>query len=289
MLAALLAFAGPVHPEVIMLENGTIFLGKVVSLNSVSTVINQFGKDNTVPTTAILSNMKDVSSLKKTAVSIVLKDDTTITGTIENFDDEIGVLANIGFGTLTIPVSSIKTMYSGAQRQHYLGSPRKFGGTLGLQKVTGEFAGDFSLFPRICLYGEFMIPGVRGLFAGIDLSFRAMAYAGSDELDYRTFSLRPYLVYSFLGFRAQSGFFSRTVPFVSLHLGVAYSTLEDNRPFATANIVNELNPEGALRFGFDIDLNRNLGLRIAAEYAVILQDGGSYGDLSFMLGLHYGL
>lgn len=289
IIAILFACTITASAEVVLVRDGTLYLGKVTSIDATHMVMDCFGKQEKIPTGTILSNLKDVSALKNSRNTIVLKDDTHLSGTIENFDDEIGVLINIGFGTLTIPVNSIKTIYNAAQRKYHLGATFKFGGTISLQKVTGDLQDDFSLFPRFSLYAEFMLRGARGLFAGVDFSFRAMGNAASGDLSYRTFSLRPYLMLSWLDFRKMAGLFSRMTPYVSLHAGAAYTTLEDRRSYVTSNIINELNIEGALGLGFDIRLNGTLSLRLGAEYARVFQKNSSYADLSFMLGVNYGL
>jgi len=66
---------------------------------------------------------KRLDNIKKLYIAIQLKDGSIIKGTIQNYDEEIGVLINTGLGQNTIPVSSIKEIYNPTIRELY--NPQK--------------------------------------------------------------------------------------------------------------------------------------------------------------------
>lgn len=274
--------------DVVVKENGSIYLGRITNINSSEITIDSFGSSVVLPVNTVKANYKDVSELGKTKVNIILKDESVINGTIDNYDDEIGILLGIGFGTLTIPVSSVKEIKDPVVEKKYYGYSAKVGGGFGMYFVTGDLADSYSSSFAGNVYSEFMIPAIRGLFVGVDFSYRHVKYKEDNKMKYDIFSLKPYIMYSFLDFKNALSLFSRITPFVSLYAGAAYTSLEDKRDYVKNKNSSELDPEIGGALGFDVYIAGNVSFRASGCYSMILQKNKSFNAAAMSAGANYG-
>lgn len=289
LLAATLIFLSSLSwADALIQEDGSVFLGRVTSVTGESVTVNSFGIDQVIPTRSIAENHKSLAPLKTRRVSIRLKDQAEIEGTIDDYDDEIGLLLNIGFGSITIPVASISGISDPAMAKRHSGTPRKLGLGISGYQVFGGLADDYAMSFSVSAFAEFMVPALRGFFLGGDLTYRNMQYEADSDMYYTQFALKPYLMYSFLDFKKFTGAFERLTPFVALYCGPAYTTLKDDRPFVKEDQKAELNLEAKASLGMDIQITDRFSLRMSGGYSMIFQKSKSFNSADAGLALSYG-
>lgn len=277
----------PLHADVVIIDDGAIYLGKVKSVDSQVMVFESFGKDINLSTAKVLKNHKSLDDISAKKISILLKDGSTISGKIDNFDDEIGIFLNIGFGNITIPVGAVNEIRDPEIRKSYFGNDYKFGASAGWYYMTGSLAESYGSTFTANLYAEKMTP-VRGLAGGIDISYNLMNFTKDDKMNYQMFALKPYLMYVFLDFKKTVSFLDKINPFVALYAGVAYVSLEDKRDYAKASNLSEIDPDFMAAAGIDYPLTGNLSIRASGGYRLVLQSNVIFQNITASLGANYG-
>ena len=109
--------------DIVWLKDGGICLGEIEIVDPTGITIKTFGETKKILQSEIVKSEKRLDNIKKLYIAIQLKDGSIIKGTIQNYDEEIGVLINTGLGQNTIPVSSIKEIYNPTIRELY--NPQK--------------------------------------------------------------------------------------------------------------------------------------------------------------------
>ncbi len=287
LLSALVLFLSTnAMADVIMLHDGNIYLGKITSTDSSGIVIETFGQTLTISQSDILKSEKNFDSFKDVTTDITLKDGSIIKGKIQNYDEEIGIFVNIDFGTITLPVESIKEITNNILKIKNNGYNYLTGLTIGYYQPmggTGKFSGSYLTTAFI----EKNTSLVRGLYAGGDFSYIDMQHENS-SLDYSMLMLEPYLSYNFFTFKNSSSFLHRLIPFVRIGGGLSYIMLKDNRPTAVTESSSELNPFISAGAGFDMEIIPSLLLRTSACWYIVPQSSETFQASAISIGAVYG-
>ena len=274
--------------DVIVREDGTVYLGKVDSVTAESVSVNTFGSMIAMPTKRVAENHKTLDPFKSRRVSVSLKSGSEIAGTIDDYDDEIGLLLNIGFGTITIPVTSVSGVYDPAMEKAYSGFHHKIGAGVSGYTPLGSASGNYDNSSEISLFGEYMVPFARGLFAGADFTYRNIGYSASSDITYRQFALKPYLMYSFLDFKKITPLFSRLTPFAAAYAGPCYTSMNDDRPYVKESSRGEINLEAKGAVGCDILLGESFMLRLSGGYTTVFQKSEQFRLAGIGLSASFG-
>jgi len=281
------SFSSFAAADVIMLHDGNIYLGTISKTDSSGIVIETFGQTLTISQSDILKSEKNFDSFKDVTTDITLKDGSIIKGKIQNYDEEVGLFVNINFGTITLPVESVKEISNGEQKIKNNGYNYLAGLTLGYYQPLGgdgKFSGSF----LTTAFLEKDSTLFRGLFIGAGLSYFDMNHENSD-LIYSMFILKPYLSYKFLTFRKSSNILiNRFIPFSRVGCGFSYIKLKDGRPNADSSSSIELNPVISAGAGFDVVITKNVIFRLAADWAIVPQSSEMFQAASLNFGAVYG-
>ena len=185
MLILLLFFIFTVpylYADVIRMQDGHIYLGKAGDSDAFGFSLETFGENKKINHSDVLMKEKDLSALKMQQVEIVLKDGSVIRGKIQDYDEEIGLLLNIDFGALTLPVQNVRAIWDDSQRNFYKGNIFHIGLMGGYYTTIGSFNKDFGNSFNATIFGEFQIPLLRGLYAGVDASYFFLDYKTNANL-----------------------------------------------------------------------------------------------------------
>jgi hypothetical protein len=278
-----------IKADVIRLHDGRIYLGKVSNADASGITVDSFGTPVKLSPSDILLNEKDLASLKGQFVEVRLKDGSVLRGKIQNYDDEIGALLNIDFGTITLPPKSIERIVDPVQLKKFAGYPFLLGVTGGYYIPVGKTADNFKNSWRGDLFAEFATGLMDNLYAGIDAGYISTSYKNNSKLSYVIYPIYPYLVLRYHGFRNSSAFLSRFTPFVSVGAGVAYVDLTDKRPEAFKKNQSELDPLLSGYVGIDMNIISSVSIRIKAGGEWIHQKNDPFTTAAFSAGITYGL
>lgn len=268
------------YSEVIRLQNGEIYFGKVVSADSDGITVESFGKTIKLPQKDILRTDKDMSSIKNQQLEIILKDDSRLKGKIQNYDDDIGILLNIEFGSLTLPVQSVREISDAAQKKYYSGAPFHVGIAGGYYFLFGDVASRFGSSYSLNLFSEFNLNYVRGLFAGGEIGTTFVDYKSDSQTKYNLFSFQPYLMYRFLFLRTSDSFVRIFVPFVAAGAGTAYLVKETG-----VTQKSEIDLIYNVKAGVDAQITSNLWLRFYTGWESVPQKKDSFNKIVLNAGL----
>jgi small nuclear ribonucleoprotein (snRNP)-like protein len=273
--------------DVIRLQNGDVYLGKITNTDSEGVNLESFGRNIKVSHKDILRTEKDMSLLKNQDVEIILKDESNIRGKIQNFDDEVGVLVNIDFGSLTLPAKSIKSITEPSQKEYYAGKPFVIGISGGYYMVNGPLKKNFNDNMLFTIYGEANTDLIRGLFAGVELNYMLMDNKFNSNLKYNIYNSNFYASYRFFNFRTSSGFIRNFVPYGSFGIGLSYVAANDSRSNVPRKKSSEMDLNYKASLGFDYFLTKSVSLRVSSSWQSILQDKNNFNMLMFNIGAGY--
>jgi hypothetical protein len=223
-------------------------------------------------------------------LEVHLKDGSTIRGRIKDYDQEIGLLVDIDFGSLTIPFESVRTIEDPRQRKRFTGSLLQAGLAAGyFWPVNGgplEVA--FASSGSISLFAEINLLFVRGLHAGVEVSQFFMNTPSSADLAYGISTLTASAVYKMFMFRTSSmAYVNRLVPWVSTGGGVAYISVRDGRSNALQSSYGEMDPAWCMGFGLDFAAQEWLAVRLGFRWLAVKQKGGLLHMPAIGLGATY--
>lgn len=272
--------------DVIMLHDGSIYLGKIIRTDSNGIVIETFGQNLIISLNDILKSEENIDNFKDTITDITLKDGSIIVGKIQNYDEEVGLFVNIDFGTITLPVESIKKITNRIQKIKYNGYHYLTGLTIGYYQPiagSGKFSGTY-LLTAFVEKNTFLL---RGLYVGGDFSYLDMQHENS-SLNYSMLMLEPYLAYNFFTFKNSSSFLNRFIPFVRVGGGLSYIMLKDNRPNSVTDSSSELNPLISAGAGFDVEIISAILLRTSACWYIVPQSPETFHMSAISIGVVYG-
>jgi len=289
LLALLIIYPAGVslNADVIRLNDGRIFIGKIISSDSRGLTFEMSGERKTVDQSSVLKTEPDFASLQNQSVEVVLKDGSVIKGKITDYDEEIGLLIDIEFGSLTVPQVSMKVIEDPVQRNYYNGYPVNIGISGGYYFSPGGLGADFENSFAISAFGEFKTSLMRGLFAGIGLSYYFVDYTASGDLSYRIVSAVPYAMYRILVFRSAKSFIRNFVPHVSLGTGISYVAVHDNRAGADPENFGEMNLTFVPGAGIDYYVTSHFLVRLKGEWVLIAQKSSALNLVNINLGGAY--
>ncbi len=273
--------------DVIRMQSGDVYLGKITSTDSEGMSIESFGQTIKVLQKDLLSSEKDLATLKKEQSEIKLKDGSIIRGKIENYDEEVGVLVNIEFGALTLPVQSIQEIYNPVQKKFYSGNPIQIGIGLGYYLPAGKLKDTFNPGYNFSLFAEFNSNLMRGLFIGGDLSYFPLDYKNSSQVNYSIFTFQPYFMYRFLFLRKATSSLRNFVPFASAGFGAGYVLLKNKRSGAAAPERSEMDLAYLARIGCDYQVTDHIIIRIYGGWQTIAQKSDSLNMMLINGGILY--
>lgn len=275
--------------DVIIIKDGSIFLGQIKSADSKGVVIESFGKDTTISQSKIVKSSKDVRDIAGTPVEVLLKDGSIMKGEIQNYDDEIGLLIKADFGILTLKADRIVSIYNSVQKKLYYGPTAHFGITSGMYFPVGGFKKDFMNQPFISLFTEINSGFARGLFVGADFGYLFLRYKPDRNVHYDSFSLKAYAQYRFLDFRTLKSAGRIFVPFVSAGAGMIYITRKDERLLTLLTFTNkrknEINALYNASLGLDLCATDNFIIRIHGGWLGFQQKSSLLNSFTAGLGL----
>jgi hypothetical protein len=286
-ISILVCMPAMLFADVIRLQNGQIFLGKVIRADSQGIVIESFGEQRGLSQADILKNEKDLTTLKTEHSDIYLKDGSVLKGKIENYDEEVGVLVNIDFGSVTLPVKSIKEINNSTQKKYYNGNPVQIGAGGGYYAPAGKMKNTYDAGYNYSIFAEFNSGLTRGLFIGGDLSYFPVDYKDNSKVSYNIFTLQPYLIYHFLFLRSGTSFIKDFVPFVTAGCGVAYVLMKDKRANTSAPEKSELDFAYSAKIGCDYQVTEKIILRVFGGWQTISQKSDSFNAMLINAGVLY--
>jgi hypothetical protein len=273
--------------DVIRLQNGQIFLGRIIKADSNGIVTESFGEQREFSQADILKNEKDLSTLKTQHCDIYLKDGSVLKGKVENYDEEVGILINIDFGAVTFPIKSIKEINDPAQKKYYSGNPMQIGVGGGYFMPNGKLKDKYKTGYNFSVFGEFNSNLVRGLFIGGDLTYFPIDYKDSSKVNYDIFTLQPYAMYRFLFLRSSSTFIRNFVPFVSVGFGLGYVVLKDKRDNSSSSEKSEIDFAYHAKIGCDYQIIDNITVRVFGGWQTITQKSDSLNMMLINGGVLY--
>ena len=274
--------------DVIIIKDGSIFLGQIKSADSKGVVIESFGKNTTISQSKIVKSSKDVRDIAGTPVEVLMKDGSVMKGEILNYDDEIGLLIKADFGTLTLKADRIVSIYNRVEKKLYYGPTAHFGITSGMYFPMGGFKKDFMNQPFISLFTEINSGFARGLFFGADLGYLFLRYKTDRDIHYNSFALKAYAQYRFLDFRNLKSAGRIFVPFVSAGAGIIYITRKDERLMTLLTFTNkrknEINALYNITLGLDLCATDNFIIRIQGGWLGFQQKSSVLNSFTAGLG-----
>jgi len=259
--------------DVVFRNDGSVILGSLVEAQGSELVYDSMGTRITVPTRSILRTANDLTSLGDQAYDVTLADGTVFTGTIVDFDPEIGLFLNLSIGSLTLPSSGVKSIVDRQARRLWAGSD-----------LTFSAAGFYTWFPDNAFFGSSFSASLgasarlawRGWTAGLSLDWCPLEYAASSSVSYTLYSAIARLGYRVLDFRRSKSFLSLLSPYASLGAGPAYISVADSREGAVSSSYGSIAPQGQAELGFDISPIPSLSIRASGKASLILQAGSPF-------------
>lgn len=258
--------------DIIVLKDGSIHLGDIKSADKDGIVIESFGRAVRFSQQDIAKSGKSIKDLSMGPAEVVLKDGSVMKGSIQNYDNDVGLLLKTEFGVLTMPAAGIRSVHDGKQKRLYRGPFIVIGTGMGVYYPVGAFSERFKIQPTLSLFTEINAGFLRGLYFGIDTGYMFLDYRTDGAIRYDAASLRVYALYRWLDFRTYSSaarFFS---PFVSIGGGIVYIARRDSRQLSfSASRKNELDAGYTVAGGVDVFATESFIIRIQASWFAVQQ------------------
>jgi small nuclear ribonucleoprotein (snRNP)-like protein len=275
--------AAAVHADVIRLKSGRILIGKVVSLDAGKVNIEAFGEKVQVPATEIVRTEKTMDALKDQAVEITLKDKTVIQGKVKNYDDDIGFLIEIDFGTITVPLENVIAIKDTQQERNYVAHFTQLGVVGGAYFTVGDLSSTFGNNFTASVFQEFNLGFVfEGLFAGYVISYQNLYCISSPSYSYLLFNINASAIYRMLFLRRETSFLRNFVPYIGIGFGAAVPVMTY---YGTSNA--EIDLSFTANLGIDAYLSDDFLIRVNAGWLSILQSTLWFNSLAVTVGVAY--
>lgn len=262
-----------VYADAIIMKNGRIYLGKIISATAKGIVIESLGKSYTISQTDIVKSGQDVRLLSGINVSVEMMDNSFIKGEVDNYDDEVGLLLKTDFGLLTLPADKIKSVTDTGQKGAFSGNYFHLGITSGVYFPIGSFGKSFSLQPFVSVLGEVNSRFARGLYFGAELGYLFMKYR-QPAVKFNSFYLDAYVQYRFLQLRGLKTGPRILVPFFGAGAGVLYVARRDDRSLSRIfwrTRKQDMNALYVASLGLDIYAHNNVIVRISGGWRGVQQ------------------
>lgn len=272
LLFLLLVGAGA-FGDVIFVEDGTVYIGKVATADKNGVTLETFGRTVVIASGSIIRTEMDKEKIQAIPVEVVLKDGSLFRGRITDYDPDIGLLLDMEFGTLTIPVENLISIVEPQQRNHYKGYPVLTALTGEYYFPVGAFADRFGGGFSLSLYAELNTQLIRGLSAGLEATQFFMNYLPSTEISYFATTLTISPIYRLLFLRTTSiPFVKDLVPWASVGGGLAYVQIFDRRVGAYQSSYGGISAAWCASLGLDYFLWEQFLIRLSGRWLAIQQD-----------------
>ncbi len=255
--------------DVVFLSDGRILIGALVGPVENGVSYRAFGVETTVPIDMIKRTEKSLESLSGMVLLVHLKDGARFQGAIADYDEEIGLFVDIGFGVLTVPVSAIAEIVEMAARGRYSGSPYqlKVGG--GFYAPILDAAESFGPDWTCSAGGTAALPFLRGLYGGLCASVSGADYLESDSVAYLLAAIEPEVEFRFMGWRPSAGILGRITPFAALRGGITYIALRDPESYPERS--GSMSGSFGLSVGSDFAVAGAFGIRLDGTVSLVMQ------------------
>lgn len=288
LLIVFMSVSNSLRADVIRLRDGSISLGSVSSADANGIVVESFGESKKFSQSEILKHEKDLTQIQGQQFEIRLKDNSILKGRIQNYDEEVGLLLNTDFGTITMPIAGVRSIRDLRQRKLYSGSQIHLGLGGGYYFIAGKFSSYYSGYPMVSTFAELNANFLRGLFFGVDFTWCPLNVKDRSDLKYNSYMLRPYAIYRYMDFRTtQSSFINRFVPLALAGAGMNYITLKDKRIEAPVSKRNEILATYTIGAGFDFYIIDSVILRMTASWIIIPQKSAPFNLVPLNLAVIY--
>jgi hypothetical protein len=270
--------------DVIRMKNGRIFIGRVLTVNPEGVVILSLKEKFTVNFNEILKTDPDFRNLQDRELEITLKDNSKMLGKVKDYDPDIGLLMEIDFGMITLPLENVKSIMDYTQQRKTTAHFMQIGTQGGYYFIIGDLSSiytsnfDINLFWELNL--DFLLPG---LFAGATLSYHNLTCIDYTDFSYLLFNLNISGIYRLLIFRTESGFLRNLVPFAAIGAGAAC-------PLQTVNedTAMEIDLSFTASLGVDYFIFDDIFIRLSGVWTTVLQSEIWFNTIAINLGAAYG-
>jgi len=270
--------------DVIRMKDGRIYIGRVLTVNPDGVVILSMKDKLTVNFDGILKTDPDFRNLQDRELEVTLLDGSKMLGKVKDYDPDIGLLMEIDFGMITLPLENVKSIMDYAQKRKITAHFMQIGTQGGYYFIIGDLSTIYTSNFNINLFWElnldFLLPG---LFAGATLSYHNVTCIDYIDFSYMLFNLNISGIYRLLIFRTDPGFLRNFVPFAALGVGAAV-------PMQTVNeeTTMEFDISFTASLGVDYYLFDDIFIRLSGTWTTVLQSQLWFNSVSVNLGAAYG-
>jgi small nuclear ribonucleoprotein (snRNP)-like protein len=278
--------ASPLLADVIILKDGTIYLGDIKSVSSDGIVIESFGTTRTLSQKEILKSSKNMTAIQEVVAEIKLKNASVMKGVIQNYDDEVGLLLKTDYGSITMPAKGIAYIHDGSQKRKYYGPPAVVGVMMGCYFPVGAFKDRFHIQPLLSAFAEINSVFARGLYFGIDAGYMFMKYRPDRSVKFDGGTLKVYAQYRFLDLRILSSPARYLSPFIAAGAGISYIARRDNRDLSFGPTrKNEIDALYSVGFGLDVFATESIVVRAQCSWMGLQQKKALMNAFSTTVGI----
>ena len=275
--------------DVILLKDGTIYLGNIKNISSSGIVIESFGTTRTLRQQDIRQTSKNTKELQGTLAEVELKNGSLMKGIIQNYDDEVGLLLKTDYGSLTMPAKGIASVHDSSLKKKYYGPRAVVGINIGCYFPVGPFKDRFGIQPHLSAFTEINSVFARGLFFGIDAGYMFMRYRPDRDLRFDAATVKFYAQYRFLDLRVLSSPARYFSPFVAAGAGMTYIARRDNRSLSIGSTrKNEIDALYTLAAGLDIFATESIIVRVQVSWLGLQQNTALMNAFSTSVGIMWG-
>jgi small nuclear ribonucleoprotein (snRNP)-like protein len=282
--ATSLGWAWRATADIVILKDGAVLIGSLLDASGERLKYESFGKTREVDAGAVIETKKDIASIAGKPINVVLTDGSVFTGSVSEYDPEIGLFLDLSIGTLTIPSSGIAEVVDVGQRRRWVGSDLSLRTSAYCVLPLG--GGDFGASFAAGISADARLP-VRGLTAGIAAEWCPLNYEASTEVAYSLLSAIGRVGYRYLGWANSGNFLSRVSPFASIGAGGTYIGVKDSRPGASSPSTGGAAPRLAAEAGADISISRAWSARLSCRPDLVLQADGIFATVALGISLSW--
>ncbi len=159
------------YGDIILLKDGTIYLGDIKSVSEKGIVIETLGTTKTFNQKSIQKSSKNIGDIQGITAEVRLKNGSVMKGTIQNYSNDVGLLLKTDYGSLTMPANGIVSIHDSSQKKRHLGPRAVLGVTGGCYFPVGAFKNSFKLQPLFSVFTEINSGFLQGLYFGVDAGY----------------------------------------------------------------------------------------------------------------------
>ncbi len=289
LIALLLLCKTALYGDIILLKDGTIYLGEIKSISSSGIVIESFGETKSLRQQDIRKSSRNTNDLQGIVTEVKLKNGSVMKGTIQNYDAEVGLLLKTDYGSLTMPARGITSVHYSSLKKKYFGPQAMVGINAGCYFPVGPFKDRFAIQPHLSAFAEINSVFARGLFFGIDAGYLFMSYRPDRDIRFDGATMKVYAQYRFLDLRVLTSPARYLSPFVAAGAGMTYILRRDNRTLALGTTrKNEINALYTIAAGLDVFATESIIVRIQGSWLGIQQQNALMNAFSTSVGIMWG-